>query len=104
MLLGRVAGTLVASRKDEGLDGQTLLVVKNVDLEGQDTGGFVIAVDSVGAGEGDMVLYASGSSARQTRATKDRPCDAVVMAIVDNWQIGDQQVYRKTAAEGPWAS
>lgn len=104
MLLGRVAGNLVASRKDEGLEGQKLLVVQNVDLDGQDTGGFVIAVDSVGAGEGDMVLYASGSSARQTQATKDRPCDAVVMAIVDSWQVGDTQAYRKTAADGPWAS
>lgn len=104
MLLGRVAGTLVASRKDEGLEGQKLLVVQNVGIDGEDTAGYVIAVDSVGAGVGDVVLYAGGSSARQTTATKDRPCDAVVMAIVDNWQVGDDQVYRKTAAQGPWAS
>ncbi len=104
MLLGRVTGTLVASRKDEGLAGQTLLVVQNLGIDGEDSGGYVVAVDSVGAGDGDVVLYASGSSARQTLATRDKPCDAVVMAIVDNWQVGAQQVYRKTAADGPWAS
>ena len=104
MLLGRVAGTLVASRKDEGLHGQKLLLVRNLALDGQDAGGFVVAVDSVGAGEGEVVLYATGSSARQTLATKDRPCDAVVMAIVDSWDVGGETVYRKTPAEGEWAS
>ncbi|MEM7588253.1 MAG: EutN/CcmL family microcompartment protein, partial [Acidobacteriota bacterium] len=68
MILGRVVGTLVANRKDEGLLGQKLLVVRNVGVDGEDASGFVVAVDSVGAGEGEMVLYASGSSARQTVA------------------------------------
>lgn len=104
MLLGRVAGTLVASRKDEGLEGQKLLVVRNLALDGGDAGGFVVAVDAVGAGEGEVVLYATGSSARQTLATKDRPCDAVVMAIVDSWDVGGETVYRKTPADGEWAS
>ena len=69
MILGRVVGTLVANRKDEGLLGQKLLLVRNVSIDGEDASGFVVAVDSVGAGEGEMVLYASGSSARQTEAT-----------------------------------
>ena len=104
MILGRVVGTLVANRKDEGLLGQKLLLVRNVTLEGEDASGFVVAVDSVGAGEGEMVLYASGSSARQTRATHEKPCDAVVMAIVDSWEVGGEEKYRKTPADGEWAS
>ena len=104
MLLGRVVGTLVASRKDPGLQGQTFLVVRQVGLDGGDKSGFVVAVDSVGAGVGEVVLYASGSSARQTEATKDRPCDAVIMAIVDAYDVDGDTVYRKTPAEGPWAS
>jgi microcompartment protein CcmK/EutM len=51
-----------------------------------------------------MVLYASGSSARQTAATHEKPCDAVVMAIVDSWEVGGEDVYRKTPADGEWAS
>jgi microcompartment protein CcmK/EutM len=104
MLLGRVAGTLVATRKDEGLAGQKLLLVKNLGIDGEESGGFVVAVDSVGAGEGEVVLYASGSSARQTEATRDRPCDAVIMAIVDSWDVAGDQVFRKTKADGAWAS
>ncbi|MCP3964641.1 MAG: EutN/CcmL family microcompartment protein [bacterium] len=104
MILGRVVGTLVANRKDEGLLGQKLLLVRNVTLGGEDASGFVVAVDSVGAGEGEMVLYASGSSARQTHATHEKPCDAVVMAIVDSWEVGGEEMFRKTSADGEWAS
>lgn len=104
MLLGRVAGTLVASRKDEGLAGQKLLVVRQLDIDGAETGGHVVAVDAVGAGLGEVVLWASGSSARQTEATRDRPCDAVIMAIVDSWEVGGAEVYRKTPVDGEWAS
>jgi microcompartment protein CcmK/EutM len=104
MLLGRVVGTLVASRKDEGLTGQTFLLVRQLDLDGGETSGSVVAVDGVGAGEGDVVLWASGSSARQTEATRDRPCDAVVMAIVDSWEVDGELRYRKTPADSQWAS
>lgn len=103
MILGKVVGTLVATRKDAGLAGQKLLVVRPVDVTtGEPEGGSVVAVDGVGAGVEEYVLYASGSSARQTPATKDRPCDAVVMAIVDTWEVGGETVYRKV--EGEWAS
>ncbi len=104
MILGRVVGTLVANRKDSGLLGQKFMLVRNVTLDGADGDGFVVAVDSVGAGEGEMVLYASGSSARQTEATHQRPCDAVIMAIVDTWEVGGEELYRKTPADGEWAS
>ncbi len=104
MLLARVIGTLVASRKDEGLAGQKFLVLRQLDVEGKEAGASVVAVDSVGAGVDEVVLYATGSSARQTETTRDRPCDAVVMAIVDSWEVGGETVYRKTAADWEWAS
>lgn len=83
--MGRVIGSVVATRKDPSLEGVKFLVVENLTLELEAEGGYVIAVDSVGAGLRDVVLYASGSSARQTQLTKDRPVDAVIMAIVDSY-------------------
>ena len=95
MLLGRVSGTLVASRKEPKLSGLKFLVLQQLDVDNAETGGYVVAADAVGAGVGEVVLYATGSSARQTRYTKDRPCDAVVMAIVDTWEVGGEERYRK---------
>jgi microcompartment protein CcmK/EutM len=95
MNLGKVTGTLVASRKEPLMDGLPLLVVRQLNPDGSLAGGHVIAVDSVGAGVGEVVLYASGSSARQTQATKDKPCDAVIMAIVDQWDLDGETVYVK---------
>lgn len=95
MQLGRVAGTLVASRKEPSMEGLKLLVVRHLDVERGDLGSFVVAADAVGAGVGEVVLVATGSSARQTQATRDRPCDAVVMAIVDTWEVGGEERYRK---------
>ncbi|HYO41707.1 MAG TPA: EutN/CcmL family microcompartment protein [Candidatus Limnocylindrales bacterium] len=95
MLLGRIAGTVVASRKEPLMEGWRLLVVQQLGVDNKPTGGYVVGVDTVGAGVGEVVLYASGSSARQTEVTRDRPCDAVVMAIVDTWELGGSEVYRK---------
>jgi microcompartment protein CcmK/EutM len=95
MLLARVAGTVVASRKEPLMEGMKLLLLRQIDVENHETGGYVVAVDSVGAGVGEVVLFASGSSARQTTVTRDRPCDAVVMAIVDAWELGGRTVYTK---------
>jgi microcompartment protein CcmK/EutM len=94
MLLGRVTGTVVASQKEPLMEGWKLLVVRQLDAENREAGGYVVA-DAVGAGVGEVVLYATGSSARQTEMTRDRPCDAVIMAIVDTWEIGGTEVYRK---------
>lgn len=95
MLLGKVVGTLVATRKEPSMEGFKFLVLRQIDIEGADAGGYVVAVDAVGAGVEEIVLYATGSSARQTVATKDRPCDAVVMAIVDTWEVGGSEIYIK---------
>ncbi len=95
MHIGRVVGTLVASRKEPLMEGMKFLVVRQVDATNSDTGSFVVAVDVVGAGVDELVLYASGSSARQTEFTKDKPCDAVIMAIVDTWEVDGDTVYVK---------
>lgn len=86
--MGRVVGAVVASRKDEKLQGLKLLVVQNLDLELGNERGYVVAADAVGAGAGEVVLYATGSSARQTTRTDGRPVDAVIMAIVDEYDVG----------------
>ena len=85
MRMGRVVGTVVATRKDPSLEGVKFLVVETQNLDMTPDGGYVIAVDAVGAGADDVVLLASGSSARQTNVTKDGPVDAVIMAIVDSF-------------------
>jgi len=95
MLIGKVVGTVVATRKEEELEGLKFLVVRGLDTEGKLTSSQVIAVDAVGAGVGEVVLYASGSSARQTKVTKDRPVDATVMAIVDQLEVGGELKYVK---------
>lgn len=95
MTLARVSGTVVSTRKEQSMDGLKFLILQQVNLEGKQDGGFVVAVDSVGAGIGEYVLYASGSSARQTVATDNRPCDAVAMAIVDNWEVDGRLKYKK---------
>jgi ethanolamine utilization protein EutN/carbon dioxide concentrating mechanism protein CcmL len=95
MQLARVVGTVVATKKEASIEGLKLLLVKPLDDEGRETGNPVVAADAVGAGEGEIVLIAAGSSARQTLATDKRPVDAVVMAIVDSWSVGNDVKYKK---------
>jgi microcompartment protein CcmK/EutM len=95
MLLAKVVGTVVATRKEPSLEGLKMLVVRPVDDEGRETGAHLVAADAVGAGPDEIVLVASGSSARQTQVTDKRPVDAVIMAIVDNWSVGDVVKYKK---------
>ncbi len=95
MQLAKVVGTVVASQKEASLEGLKLLLVRGVDESGRELGSFLVAADAVGAGPDEMVLVASGSSARQTRVTDKRPVDAVVMAIVDSWAVGGETRYKK---------
>ncbi len=97
MLLGRVVGTVVASQKDQELEGLRFMVVLVCDFKGEPTGQTVVAADAVGAGTGEMVLFAQGSSARQTVLTHQRPCDATIMAIVDVIEVGGSTIYLKGA-------
>lgn len=96
MLLGRVVGTLVSTNKEPTLEGLKFLVLRQLDIEGQEAGGYRVAADAVGAGLGEVVLYATGSSARQTRVTDRRPCDAVIMAIVDSLAVDGDLKYDKS--------
>lgn len=99
MILGKVVGTVVASQKEKSMESLRFMLVQPVDVDGKASGGHVVAVDAVGSGVGEYVLYASGSSARQTVVTDQRPCDAVIMAIVDNWEIDGKTKYHKGDAE-----
>ncbi len=83
MILGRVAGTVVATRKDERLEGFKFLVVQAVEPDGRLKDSYVVAVDTVDAGVGELVLVVSGSSARMTSGCADRPVDAAIAGIVD---------------------
>jgi microcompartment protein CcmK/EutM len=96
MVLGLVVGTVVSTRKEQELTSLKFLLVKPCDAAGHVTSAApVVAVDAVGAGVGEVVMYASGSSARQTVVTKDRPVDATIMAIVDTIDQDGQLRYQK---------
>lgn len=95
MKLGRIVGTVVSSTKDEKIDGLKLYIVRDLSMEMANKSSFVVAADAVGAGVGEVVLYASGSSARQTKSTDGRPIDATVMAIVDIIDIDNKVVFNK---------
>jgi microcompartment protein CcmK/EutM len=103
MLLGQVIGTVWATRKDEQLVGMKFLIVREVDLDGRPLAGFVVAADSVGAGVGETVLVAQGSSGRQTELTRDRPVDAVIMAIVDRLDVKESAVQIETRVARDYA-
>jgi len=100
MILARVLGTVVATRKDRGLTGLKLLLAREVDGSFQATGNFVVAADAVGAGTGEVVLIAAGSSARMTEVTKDKPVDGVICGIVDAVEIDGRDVYLKHSEVG----
>ena len=95
MLLGKIAGTVVSSQKDDNLQGLRFMLVEEMDVDLKVTGKMVVAVDAVGAGVGEVILFAQGSSARQTTATKDRPVDATIMAIVDQLDVDGKLLYQK---------
>ena len=95
MQLGKVIGTVVSTRKDEKLEGFKFLLLKNCDVTGNPTSGIVVAVDSVGAGFGEVVLYSLGSSARRTKMTEGKPVDAIIMAIVDIIEVEGKKTYVK---------
>ena len=96
MLIARVIGTTVSTIKDEKLVGRKLLILRQTDECGNPAGKPYVAVDTVDAGAGDLVLTCSGSSARQTAITKDTPVDAVIMSIIDSLEVDGAVAFRKT--------
>lgn len=91
MILARIVGTVVSTRKDPRLEGKKLLVVKPVSPEGVDEAGYLIAVDTVDAGYRETVLVVSGSSARNAAECKDQPVDASIVGIVDSVVLDSQR-------------
>jgi ethanolamine utilization protein EutN len=90
LILGRIVGTVVSTRKDSRLEGKKLLIVKPISPQGNDEAGYLIAVDTVDAGFRETVLVVSGSSARMAAECKDRPVDAAIIGIVDSVHIDSQ--------------
>lgn len=99
MILGKVIGTVWSTRKDENLVGAKFLIVRHLNLDYSPKDSTLIAVDSVGAGVGEVVLVAQGSSARQTTFTKNKPIDAVIMAIVDKLDISIKEKQKEMVEE-----
>ena len=91
MILARVVGTVVSTRKDPRLEGKKLLVLKPVSPEGKDEAGYLVAVDTVSAGYRELVISVSGSSARMAEGCKDRPVDAAIVGIVDTVSLDKPQ-------------
>jgi microcompartment protein CcmK/EutM len=101
MILARVLGTVVSTRKDHGLLGLKLLLVREVDEQFKPVGNHVVAADAVGAGEAEVVMVAAGSSARLTEVSRDKPVDAVIVGIVDTIEVAGKDVYlKRTGAVG----
>ena len=101
MFIGKVTGTVVASQKVRSVIGKKLLLVQSMTVEGMPPGALkpsgrvAVAVDTVGAGEGELVLVTQGSSARLTEMTSDVPTDAVIIGIIDAIQVGEKELYKQ---------
>lgn len=95
MILARVVGSVVATRKDPRLEGKTLLVIKPVSPEGKEEAGYLVAIDTVSSGFRDTVLAVTGSSARMAEGCKDRPVDTAIVGIVDTVTMDDPPPKRK---------
>lgn len=96
MVFARVVGNVVCTRKDEKLVGAKLLIVQPVDMEDKPKGNSIVAVDAVGAGEGELVLIVQGSSARQTSRTENNPVDCTIFAIVDTVEKDGNIIFKKS--------
>ena len=87
MIIGRILGTVVSSQKDERLLGKKLLIVKPINLDGSDQNGYVVSVDTVGAGFHERVIVVGGSSARLAEGNKDCPVDSAIIGVIDSIDI-----------------
>ncbi|MBA2378383.1 MAG: EutN/CcmL family microcompartment protein [Blastocatellia bacterium] len=94
MIIGRIIGTVVSSQKDERLLGKKLLIVRPIDLDGKDQSGYVVAVDTVGAGFHERVIVVGGSSARMAEGNKDCPVDSAIIGVIDTIDIEPDETSR----------
>ncbi len=90
MIIARILGTVVASQKDARLQGKKLLIVKPINLDGTDQSGYVVAVDTVGAGFHEKVLVVAGSSARLAEGNKDCPVDSAIIGVIDSYEFDEK--------------
>ena len=97
MLVGRVKGNVVSTNKSEKLHGLKLLLIVPIDLDTmQEKGSPVVAIDAVGAGEGEVVMCCSGSSSRQTSFTENKPSDLAIVAIIDSIDLMGERIFEKS--------
>jgi microcompartment protein CcmK/EutM len=87
MIIARILGTVVSTQKDERLNGKKLLIVKPINLDGTDQSGYLVAVDTVGAGFHEKVLVVGGSSARMADGNKDCPVDSAIVGVIDQFDL-----------------
>ena len=95
MLIAKVIGTTVSTIKEPTLEGRKLLILRQTDVDGKPFGKPYVAVDTLDAGIGELVLTAHGSSGRQTKITQNRPVDAVIMAVIDHLSVLGEVTYQK---------
>ncbi len=96
MQLARVKGSVVSTTKAEKLNGLKMLIVKPIDIDTfQEKGGIIVAIDAVGAGEGEVVMLVGGSSSRQTAITDGKPVDMSIVAIIDSVDLEGNRVFEK---------
>lgn len=96
MQIARVKGTVVSTTKSEKLDGLKLLLVKPIEIETfQEKGPVQVAIDAVGAGQGEVVMLVGGSSSRQTAVTDNKPVDLTIAAIIDTVDVEGRRLFEK---------
>lgn len=96
MQIAKVIGSVVSTSKSDRLTGLKLLLVRNIDLDTmKESGSPIVAIDAVGAGEGEVVMLCAGSSSRMTAITKDKPADCTITAIIDSITIDNKRVFEK---------
>ena len=87
MIIARILGTVVSTQKDERLHVKKLLIVKPINLDGTDQNGYIVAVDTVGAGYHEKVIVVAGSSARLAEGNKDCPVDSAIVGVIDSFEV-----------------
>lgn len=95
MKIALVIGSTISTMKNDAIHGRKLLICRDADTAGQERGEPYVAVDTVSAGRGDLVLVTDGSSARYTNQTTDAPVDAVIVGVIDSLEMGGAVTYRK---------